>query len=307
MDTRQLLKTDLNLLVALQVLLEERSVSRAADRMFITQPAMSKTLARLRTLLDDPLFTRTARGMTPTPRALELREELQQVLGRIQHLVAAHSFDPAVSEREFVVATTEFLSLGFLPPLMARLSREAPSVSVRSITRIEHQLDRLASGEIDFAAHVEYADYGPDFIVHSLGSSPPVILCREGHPLLSVSVDIDTLAEFPQIGLYVPDLEELEIARNVADFPLPAPGFETSHLMTALEVLRQSDYIMVAPPFIVRDPIIGQGIRGFPIPNLGHMQVRYMLARHKRTINSPAHNWFWDLMLEVIAARSTRN
>lgn len=76
MDTRTLARIDLNLLVALQVLLEERNVSKAAERLFITQSAMSKTLGRLRELFDDPLFTRSSHGMVPTPRALDIQKKL---------------------------------------------------------------------------------------------------------------------------------------------------------------------------------------------------------------------------------------
>ena len=84
MDTRDLSKIDLNLLISLQVLLEERSVSRAAERLFITQPAMSKTLARLRAVFDDDLFTRSSHGMQPTPRALELSAGLSAIIGDIR-------------------------------------------------------------------------------------------------------------------------------------------------------------------------------------------------------------------------------
>ena len=80
MDAKFLSRIDLNLLVALQILLEEQSVTKAADRLFITQPAMSKTLQRLRELFDDPLFIRSGRGLVPTPRAVELEKQLPVVL-----------------------------------------------------------------------------------------------------------------------------------------------------------------------------------------------------------------------------------
>ena len=93
MDTREFNKIDLNLLISLQVLLEERSVSRAAQRLFITQPAMSKTLTRLRALFGDELFTRSSHGMQPTPRAIELSSGLNHILGDISHLLAGLNED----------------------------------------------------------------------------------------------------------------------------------------------------------------------------------------------------------------------
>ena len=104
MDTREFSKVDLNLLISLQVLLEERSVSRAAERLFITQPAMSKTLTRLRILFNDALFTRSSRGMQPTPRALELAARLGEILGDISHLLSEPGFDPRAVQGEITLA-----------------------------------------------------------------------------------------------------------------------------------------------------------------------------------------------------------
>src|SRR5210317_1352524 len=103
MDTKELAKIDLNLLISLQVLLEEKNVSRAAERLFITQPAMSKTLSRLRSVFDDPLFTRTSHGMQPTPRAIELALGLPDILGGISQLVSGSYFDPARAEDEVTI------------------------------------------------------------------------------------------------------------------------------------------------------------------------------------------------------------
>ena len=104
MNTQDLSKADLNLLISLQVLLEEKSVSRAAERLFITQPAMSKTLSRLRLLFNDPLFTRSSHGMRPTPRADELALDLTDILGGISHLFSGSRFDPATARDEVTIA-----------------------------------------------------------------------------------------------------------------------------------------------------------------------------------------------------------
>jgi DNA-binding transcriptional LysR family regulator len=146
METRDLARIDLNLLIALQVMLEERNVSRAAERLFITQPAMSKTLSRLREVFDDPLFTRSSHGMRPTPRALDLAAELETVLQGIQQLLAGHDFDPGVYRGEITIAISEYIGVWLLPPLINRLAFLAPRLTVKTITRVEHQLDMLALG-----------------------------------------------------------------------------------------------------------------------------------------------------------------
>jgi DNA-binding transcriptional LysR family regulator len=104
MTATSLSNIDLNLLISLQVLLEERNVSRAAESLHITQPAMSKTLSRLRELFDDPLFTRSSHGMQPTPRAMELEGDLNAILGGISKLVSSPQFDPASATGEINLA-----------------------------------------------------------------------------------------------------------------------------------------------------------------------------------------------------------
>ncbi len=103
MDIRELGRLDLNLLVALEALLEERSVSKAAERLFISQSAMSKTLGRLRELFDDPLFIRKAGGMVPTPRAEQVAGHLPQVLQAVQEMIRPADFDPLTFDGEFTV------------------------------------------------------------------------------------------------------------------------------------------------------------------------------------------------------------
>jgi DNA-binding transcriptional LysR family regulator len=305
MNTRELLKIDLNLLVALQVLLEERTVSNAARRMFITQPAMSKTLARLRAVFDDPLFTRGPSGMEPTPRARQLEGDLSKVLQDIQHLVAAREFDPAAWEGDLTIAVSEHIGMGLMPGLIRRLQREAPLLNLKSVTRVERQLTKLASGEVDVAIQIKYAHYGPDFVVHELGSSQPVIMLRDDHPALGSPTDPEMLNHYPMLRLYIPDLEALEIVRRspeIAAARLRRGAFETSHLLTALDVLRQTDYLMPAPPFVLRNPAASQGITEIPIPGIGDFEISYMLVRHRRTSASPGHLWFWRTVLSEIEA-----
>ena len=115
MDAKLLSRIDLNLLVALQRLLEEESVTRAAERLFITQPAMSKTLQRLRTTFNDPLFIRAGRGLSPTPRAVELKKQLPAVLSAITTMMLKEDFDPLVFEGEIFIMAAEFIAVQVMP------------------------------------------------------------------------------------------------------------------------------------------------------------------------------------------------
>jgi DNA-binding transcriptional LysR family regulator len=120
---------DLNLLTSLDALLESQSVTRAARRLGVTQPAVSHALRRLRDLLGDELLVRTPKGMRPTPRAIELRPAVRAAIDAAEVVLqAAPGFDPATAERAFVVAMADQASFLLMPPLFERLSREAPGI-----------------------------------------------------------------------------------------------------------------------------------------------------------------------------------
>jgi DNA-binding transcriptional LysR family regulator len=306
MLTRDLSRIDLNLLIALQVMLEECNVSRAAERLFITQPAMSKTLSRLREVFDDPLFTRSSHGMRPTPRALELASDLESVLQDIRSLLAGQDFDPGAYQGELTIAISEYIGVWLLPRLMQRLAFLAPHLTLKSITRVEHQLQQLALGELDFTVHIKHAHYGDDFICEPLGGARPVIMAREAHPLTGQVLDWESILRYPIMRLYMADLAELEffqraesISRRLESVPTVTGGFETSHLLTAIEVLRSTDYLMPAPPFLLDNPTLSYKIQALELPPEFDYSIDYMLVRHRRTVNSPVHNWLWQQIIEV--------
>ncbi len=298
MDTRELARIDLNLLISLQVLLEEQNVSRAAQRLFITQPAMSKTLSRLRQVFNDPLFTRSSHGMQPTPRALALAEGLGGILTGIEQLVSDTRFDPVDCDAEVNLALSEYIGVTLLPALTSRLQSQAPNLHIRVITRVENQLEQLALGNLDFAIHIRQHQYGPEFRVAELGGSPPVILLRNDHPLCPGPVDIDALVHFPVIRLYISDREQLQARSLDALFEnlrsRARGSLEISHLMTAMEVLRKTDYYMPGPAFLTQNASISEGITALPFPAARDQHVDYVMVSHLRTANSPMHNWLWD-------------
>ena len=144
---------DLNLLRAFVVLMEERNVSKAAERMHLSQPAMSNTLSRLRDLLSDPVLVRTSQGMQPTPKAKGLENTIRTALQMIeQSLSAENEFNPDTSEQVFHIATTDYVELLLIPRLLNHLAQVAPNV------RLEvHALGpdvpetELEQGDYDFA------------------------------------------------------------------------------------------------------------------------------------------------------------
>ena len=304
MDTRQLSRIDLNLLVALQVMLEERNVSRAAERLFVSQSAMSKTLGRLRELLDDPLFTRSSYGMVPTPRAEAMQADLACLLQGVKGLVSSQSFEPASYEGEFVIAIAEYIGVALLPALMEVLQREAPGMRIKVLSRIEHQLEELEAGNLDFAVHMQRNHYGSDFNVQSMGGLPPILLARQGHPLKNETITWEKLVKWPHVSLFIPDLEELAFMRQKSSFAQYENQiqnvFETSHLFSAIEVVRRTDCLMTAPPFLASHPQLRSGLVSLPLPEGSDIEISYMLVSHKRSENSEPHQWLQATIMSIV-------
>ena len=308
MDTRQLTRIDLNLLVALQVLIEERNVSKAAERLYVTQSAMSKTLGRLRDLFDDPLFTRGSHGMIPTPRALELQKQLTVLLQGVQSLVASKEFDPGTFHGELRIAIPEMIGMGILPPLMEVLQREAPHLRIVAITRIENQLEKLASSELDIVVQIKHTNYASDFNVDPIASWPPVLMVRQGHPLRSLPKKLDMkhiekIMSFPQVRTYLPDLDEVELRRS-PEFKRISESLEvaleTSHLFSAIEVVKRTNCVLFGAPFITRHPQLGVGLATIALPYDERYMVRYVMVTHKRVESSLLHQWVREKLLDII-------
>ena len=148
-------RIDLNLLVILDALLSEQHVTRAAERLHLSQPAVSHALARLRDLLGDPLLVRAGSGLVPTARALELVAPLAEALAQVQSLLAPNTFDPASARRTFRVAMSDYGAAIILPTLIRTLRREAPGIDLQiSHASREGMLEGVLNGDIDVAAGV---------------------------------------------------------------------------------------------------------------------------------------------------------
>jgi DNA-binding transcriptional LysR family regulator len=176
-------KIDLNLLVVLDAVLDERNVTRASARLGYTQPTVSGMLSRLRDLFDDPLFVRAQRGLLPTPRAKALAVPLKQLLADSQRLVARKEFDPAEAEATFTIASNDYMQITLLVPFVKVLRSEAKQIKLGIVPPIiEGVGDALARGQIDLAVTI------PEFAMSDLPSrllyrERYVVVVRPQHPL----------------------------------------------------------------------------------------------------------------------------
>jgi len=245
----ELRSVDLNLLVALNALLTEQHVTRAAEKVGLSQPAMSNALSRLRHLFDDDLLVRTATGMQATQRALELAEPVRQVLRQIERVLDSEpAFDPAASTRAFTLRLSDVLGLLLLPSLFQRVKREAPGLTFDIVhTSPTRTVDAIEKDEIDMAVSMGLSHAG------SINSEPlmtdrMVCVMRKQHPLAAGPLSLtDFLAAkhlkvsiSPTDHRFVDDvLARRGLARQVA--------LNVPHWLLVPHILEHSELLSVMP------------------------------------------------------------
>jgi DNA-binding transcriptional LysR family regulator len=246
---KQLSRIDLNLFVVFEVIYRERNVTRAAEILCLTQPAVSNSLARLRDLLDDPLFVRTPQGMTPTPIAHNIMPHVVEALGLLDKSVSqGHTFVPAEANREFVLSMTDLSESIFLPAIMSKLSVEAPNVRIKSHYMQRDMLARsLTAGELDLAIDVPLVR--EDSLQHTpLLSDRYVCAVNPEHQLADTELTLETYLALKHMhisnrrkGMGQVDvaLHKLGKSRNIVLW--------SQHYMVAPLVGRDTDLVLTIP------------------------------------------------------------
>lgn len=308
MDAKLLSRIDLNLLVALQVLLEEKSVTKAAERLFITQPAMSKTLQRLRELFEDPLFIRSGRGLVPTPRAGELEKQLPVVLSSVTDLVVQSEFDPLSYEGEICVMTAEFIAVQVIPTLTQRLIHDAPYMSLGVKGESGGKARALEDGTLDFAIEIA-RPYSDEYHVTPLGYFTPAVWMREVHPLADrEKLTLKEMLEYPFIQYSLlrsgsSSADETRFDRQLTRLGLKRKkALVTAQLMTAMDALWQTDCLMMATMHDLKIEGETYGIVRKPYPEELEFDstVPVVLVQHARTIKSPVHQWVKQQIVGIV-------
>ncbi|MCF4128074.1 LysR family transcriptional regulator [Methylobacterium sp. SyP6R] len=296
-DHIDLSRIDLNLLVALDALLAERSVTRAASRIGIGQSAMSSALARLRTLFGDELLTRAPEGMRPTPRALALAEPLRTVLRQVQTLVRREeAFDPRTVVRTFTISLPDSTEVLLGTRLLAHLRREAPGISLllRSVDRA-HVLEELDADRIDLAIDLSFRGQ----MHHKqrlLYRDSYVCLFNAALVGLTPPISLDDYLRFPHVltslrgtahGVVDDALAKLGLARTLA---VTSPRFlAVPFLVRAAPVLTT----MHARLALLFAETLGLTVSPVPVP-LDDVAVGMLW--HASYDDDPAHRWLRDLL-----------
>lgn len=292
---------DLNLLVALEALLAERNVTRAAERLHLSQSATSAALARLRDVFHDPLLLRTARGMLPTAKALELAEPVQHVLAQIGRIVQpATPFNPGEARSVFKIAASDYVEFTVLPQFLERLDRESPGARVAVKAMDFEAIGRwLESGDVDFAV-MSIANAPPDVRARALYTERFVCVARRGHPRVGNSIDLDTFCSLDHVmvsarsGVFSGATDEaLAMIGRKRRVKLSVP-----HYLLLPEMVLRSDMIAIAPERLARHYTDRLTLIEPPVPIRG---LKIAIVWHERTHRDPAQIW----VRSVVAAAAS--
>ncbi len=294
---------DFNLLVALDVLLTEGSVARAAERLRLSPSAMSRTLARLRATTGDPLLVRAGRSLVPTPRALELREQAGRLVeeGRAV-LRPAKALDLHQLIRTFTLRTSEGFVENFGPALVACVGREAPGVRLRFVPKPDKASTPLRDGTVDLETGVVGKTMGPEVRAQALFRDRFIGVVRAGHPLSQEEITPSRYAAGRHICVSRRGLDRGPIDKALKPFGLEREiATIVSGFATALALARCSDLIASVPEHHTGH--LRDGMHSFALPVL-MPEVTVSLLWHPRLDADPAHRWLRGRVRNACASQS---
>jgi DNA-binding transcriptional LysR family regulator len=305
---------DLNLLRVFDAVMTEQSITRAAERLATTQPAVSNALKRLRDAVNDDIMVRTSRGMKPTPRAQELWPSVRLALSTLETALSPERFDVSKAKASFRIAMADSTAMLHLPPLLELIRDEAPQIDIRLVPLTARDpRPMLVGGEVDLAigsfpgvvAQLRDGQNSSDPLHHqALYSGEPVCIMRRGHPLAEGELTLDKYCDALHVLVSFSGN-----ASGPADEQLAALGrtrriaLTVNQFATAFHVVARSDLISIVPHHLVEAVGAGQTLIAKPIPfKLPTVQIDMLW--HARDMRNPAHKWLRDAISRIPSMRA---
>lgn len=293
---------DLNLLVALDVLLSERNVTRAAERLFLSQPAMSGMLSRLRLAFGDELLVRVGRHLEPTEFAAGIADRVHACVLELEDLLdATRPFDPETDARAFRISASDYAVLLLFGPIMRRLTELAPNMSVHFLRLDLTAGERLANGEIDFAVL-------PAEVEQGLPSMPIfndtwVCAAWTGHPGLGDRLTVEDFLDNPHLSFNISDPGHI----SIADEFVQSIGRErrvvasTASFTAAPFLLSGTSLLSIVPRRLGERMCAAADIRLLELP-FDIPPLREKLVWNARFTSSPGHVWLRERLTDITDA-----
>ncbi len=289
---------DLNLLLALHALLEERHVTRAAQRIGLSQSATSHALARLRELFADPLLVRSSQGMVLTPRAEQLIEPLRQTLAEIDRMLHPPDFDPQLAQGTLRLAATDYATTVLLPAVLKRLSVEAPHLNLECHHWSDNTLSELRSGSLDLALTGPRQPDLSEFNFHKLFVEDFTSVVRAGHPLTTSELTLDTYIAWSHALVTLTDSRAGYVDKVLAQHRVKRRiMLKLPHFLAAVTIVAQTDLVLTLPR---RLATLFTNFADLQVlePPIQLDRFDYILLWHFRQNADPLHLWIRCLFIE---------
>ncbi|MES2319878.1 MAG: LysR family transcriptional regulator [Pseudomonadota bacterium] len=292
---------DLNLLLTLDAVLTEGNVARAAKRMRLSSSAMSRALARLRETTGDPLLVRAGRDLVPTPRALELRAQVRQLVQDAEAVLRpADQLDLSQLVRTFTLRTRDGFVDNFGPALIARVRQQAPGVRLCFVHKTDKESAALRDGGVDMETGVVGKKTGPEVRVRALFEDRFVGVVRQGHPLCKGAITPARYAAGAHIAVSRQGLDKGPVDAALAPLQLERSVVAiVSSFSDALALARDTDLIATVPERHTGK--LRADLHSFPLP-VALSPFTLSLLWHPRFDADQAHRWLRGLVLEACAA-----
>lgn len=290
-------RADLNLLRALFALLEERHVTRAAERCFLSQPAMSRALDRLRETFDDELLIRVSRHYERTARGERLLRDLERLLPRLDLLLKGEQFDPAQSEERFRMTMTDHACAVVLPDLVGRVASVAPKCRLEVIPWHDERFEDVEAGRLDLVLDVAGAP--PKLNSEILFDDFFVCVVAARHAFKKGRFTLNQYLKYRHVVVDVLSGQQTPVDRPLAVLGLKrSVGLVLPYFQAACLAVAQSDMILTTPSRLARELEKTAAVRVIKAPP-ELAGFKYEMAWHARLTADPAHAWFRDQIRDV--------
>lgn len=311
MNIEKLARLDLNLLVCLKILTEELNVTRAAHRLFLSQSAVSKNLAKLRDQFDDPLFVRQAHGLKPTPKALFLKPKLDALIHQLELLTQPEQFQPDSSDYKFQIAAVESVYPLILPHFLPEIFKRAPGVTISTHSWSDQTFKLLQKGEIDLGITGKDIDINDakltmlppsDISEQEIYRDNQMCLLRADHPALSRPWTLEQFLSQRHVQVrcdgndrWLLDYRLADIGKE-RDIAITVPDFNS-----AASLCSYTDFVFTAPSHFVKLASKQLNLAVLPLP-LEFPPMAYTLFWHRDRENDPALAWLRQIIREKTTA-----
>lgn len=283
---------DLNLLVIFDAIYKEKNLTRAGQRLSLSQPAISHALNRLRSAFDDPLFVRHGYRMEPTPLAEELKENIKKVLELTERTLEDRgSFDPYRSTRTFHIGIQDYPMLVVVPRLMAKLREAAPNIQIRTFhLTIETRKTALEDGKLDMVIGVRQ-DFGSSIFQQYLFRDREVCILRKDHPEIGDELGLEQYLNSEFVGLSISDVKQARIDRKLKEM-----GYKRKVLLTVEnevtipQIVSKSNYVANIAELVAKEYVSWLPIKTLPLP-IAMEDFELFQYWHARYQKDPGHSW----------------